>query len=285
MEWGPIYNGNMEWGPIYNWDIEQGPMPDPVLTASHLVLTLLRFPTCLSAALPIQSAASAAPLGCARIVSASPTRAVLRAERVVGGAGRGPARGSRVRGRVDAVVQQVQRHPLARRGAELQQRVQGAHAAAEPDPHRLHGIGAVQAVQQVRKLLRQAVHVHARTQRRVVGRRLRGHHAVEEGEVEPRGAALHAELGSVGVDGGASEVGHDDRVGADQRGERLLRIEVEEALVLVGVVVKLNRRAAKTITTRVDRNRNENVLMLCRVCACTSWRTNAENMEMYCSTS
>ena len=103
--------------------------------------------------------------------------------------------------------------------------------------------------------------------------------------MEPRGTALHAELGSVGVDGGASEVGHDDGVGADQRGQRLLRIEVEETLVLVGVVVKLNGCAAKPITTRMNRNGKENVLMLCRVCACTSWRTNAENMEMYCSTS
>ena len=65
----------------------------------------------------------------------------------------------------------------------------------------------------------------------------------------------------------------------------MLRIEVEEALVLVRVVVKLNRRAAKPITTRVDRNGKENALMLCRVWACTSWRTKAENMEMYCSTS
>ena len=125
-------------GPIYNWDIEVGPMHDPILATSHLVLTLLRFPTCLSAVLPIASTASTASsastarLGCARTVPSVPTGAVLRAERVVGGAGRGPARGSRVGGRVDAVVQQVQRHPLARRGAELQQRVHGAHATTDP---------------------------------------------------------------------------------------------------------------------------------------------------------
>ena len=115
-----------------------GPMHDPILAASHLVLTLLRFPTCLSAVLPIASTASTASsastarLGCAHTVPSVPTGAVLRAERVVGGAGRGPARGSRVGGRVDAVVQQVQRHPLARRGAELQQRVHRAHATTDP---------------------------------------------------------------------------------------------------------------------------------------------------------
>ena len=186
------------------------------------------------------------------------------------GARRGPPRGSRVRRRVDAVVQQVQRDPLARRGAELQQRIQGADAACEPQWPQIHGVGAVQTVQKVRKRLRELVDVHAGAQRSVVGGGLRVHHAVEKGKVEPRGSVLHAELGSVGIDGRASEIGNDDGVGADERRKRLLRIEVEKTLVLVGVVAKLNRCAAKTITTRVDRKGEGNVLMLCRVCACTS---------------
>ena len=116
-------------------------------------------------------------------------------------------------------------------------------------PHRR---GAVQAVQQVRKALRQAEDVHARAQGSVVPRRLRAHHAVEEGQVEPRGAVLDAELRRVGVDVGASEVGNEDGVGADEGGERLLRVQIEETLVLVRVVPKLNGRAAQPIATRVD---------------------------------